>query len=163
MQQELSSASSAEREPFAHVTTVIMNSNFMNDMSIIVQWATILSPIIAVLLAGITCWFSSRDAAKQIASIKELAKVQIDVTILQIQKELWDAKIHHSQTTQRQWDEERESQIFNHVGGFNDSMREMGNRKRDLSDRKDFYASKANQLNSYLSRLDDMRKRIGGQ
>ena len=106
----------------------------MNDMSVIVQWATILSPIIAVLLAGITCWFSSRDAAKQIASIKELAKVQIDVTILQIQKELWDAKIHHSQTTQRQWDEERESQIFNHVGGFNDSMREMGIGARDINE-----------------------------
>ena len=127
----------------------------------IVQWATILSPIIAVLLAGITCWFSSKETAKQIVCIKELAKIQIDVTALQLQKEIWDAKTHHSQTAERQRDEARESDLFYHVGGVLDSMREKRIRERELSDRKDFYESKANQLNVYLSRLNDMRKIIG--
>ena len=54
----------------------------------IVQWATILSPIIAVLVA----WWMSRSSAKatekQIASIKELSRLQIEASIKQVELEI---------------------------------------------------------------------------
>ena len=46
-------------------------------METVVQWATILSPIIAVIIAWWMTRNSAKDAAKQIASIKELAKIQL--------------------------------------------------------------------------------------
>lgn len=68
-------------------------------MEDVVQWATILSPIIAVLIAW---WMSSSSAkatakqiaaheestTKQIESIKELSKQQIEASIKQVELEI---------------------------------------------------------------------------
>ena len=65
----------------------------------IVQWATILSPIIAVLIAWWMSKSSAKDTAKQIAaleesttkqieSIKELARLQMDASIKQVELEI---------------------------------------------------------------------------
>ena len=65
----------------------------------IVQWATILSPIIAVLIAWWMSRSSAKDTAKQIAaleesttkqieSIKELARLQMDASIKQVELEI---------------------------------------------------------------------------
>lgn len=62
-------------------------------METFVQWATILSPIIAVLIA----WWTSRSSAKalkestrkEIQSIKELAALQLDTTILEMEYEFF--------------------------------------------------------------------------
>lgn len=76
-------------------------------MNVIVQWATILSPIIAVLIAWWMSKSSAKDTAKQIAaleesttkqveSIKSLSKQQIEASIkmveLEIEKNLFLAK-----------------------------------------------------------------------
>lgn len=68
-------------------------------MTIVVQWATILSPIIAVLIAWWMSKSSAKDTAKQIAaleesttkqieSIKELARLQMDASIKQVELEI---------------------------------------------------------------------------
>jgi hypothetical protein len=68
-------------------------------MTIVVQWATILSPIIAVLIAWWMSKSSAKDTAKQIAaleesttkqveSIKALSKQQIDASIKQVELEI---------------------------------------------------------------------------
>ena len=68
-------------------------------MGIIVQWATILSPIIAVAIAWWMSRSSAKDTAKQIAaleesttkqveSIKALSKQQIEATIKQVELEI---------------------------------------------------------------------------
>lgn len=68
-------------------------------MDAIVQWATILSPIIAVLIAWWMSRSSAKDTAKQIAaleesttkqveSIKALSKQQIDASIKQVELEI---------------------------------------------------------------------------
>lgn len=68
-------------------------------MSTIVQWATIFSPIIAVLIAWWMSRSSAKDTAKQIAaleesttkqveSIKVLSKQQIEASIKQVELEI---------------------------------------------------------------------------
>ena len=65
-------------------------------METIVQFATILSPIIAVVLA----WWTSRSSArslqestqKEIQSLKELAAIQIETTILEMEYEFFKAE-----------------------------------------------------------------------
>lgn len=49
-------------------------------MNTFVQWATILSPIIAVGIAAITCWLNARDVKRQVKSVKELSQQTIDNT-----------------------------------------------------------------------------------
>lgn len=67
-------------------------------MNTIVQWATILSPIIAVVIAWWASWRSAKDTskkiaaieentAKQIKSIKELSHLTIEASIKQVELE----------------------------------------------------------------------------
>lgn len=54
-------------------------------MNNFVQWATIVSPIIAVAIAALTCWFNARDVKRQIESVKELTQQTIDNTMKEIE------------------------------------------------------------------------------
>lgn len=65
---------------------------------LIVQWATILSPIIAVIAAWLTSRSTSRDAAKQIKAMQEgtqkeieslnkLAELQVQILAVQMEME----------------------------------------------------------------------------
>ncbi len=56
-------------------------------MDTIVQWATILSPIIAVLVAVWVVISSKKDTDKQIESIKALSKLQVEVLATEIEME----------------------------------------------------------------------------
>lgn len=54
-------------------------------MNNFVQWATILSPIIAVAIAALTCWLNARDVKRQIESVKELSQQTIDNTTTEVE------------------------------------------------------------------------------
>lgn len=62
-------------------------------MNTIVQWATIASPIIAVLIAFWMSRRSAKDTAKQIESIKNLAKLQIEALSTELEMEMIKNKI----------------------------------------------------------------------
>lgn len=57
-------------------------------IDVIVQWATILSPLIAVIIAVWSGLSSRKATAKQIESIKELSRIQIDANIKQVELEI---------------------------------------------------------------------------
>ena len=72
-------------------------------MEIVVQWATILSPIIAVLIAWLMIRKSSKDTAKQVESIKTLAKLQIEASIKQVELEIAKMQMLTTQAKQ-EWE-----------------------------------------------------------
>ncbi|MBQ6157192.1 MAG: hypothetical protein IJK22_11405 [Bacteroidales bacterium] len=51
----------------------------------IVQWATILSPVISVIIAVFVSWANSRDVKKQIEAVKELSRQTIDNTTKEVE------------------------------------------------------------------------------
>lgn len=142
-------------------------------VDIIVQWATLLSPIIAVIIAIWASRSGARDTAKQIAaleesttkqidSLKELTKIQLNVKLLEIQKDLEEAYAHYKITSNRVDDDSMRDSHFNYIGGFYDSLRQKEDRKRDFSDMKDFYSQRLTDLQRMQSLLADMRKQYGG-
>ena len=60
----------------------------------IVQWATVLSPVIAVILAWWTGRSSARNTAKLVKGIKKLMLIHIKTELLYLEKE---AKEEHAQ------------------------------------------------------------------
>jgi len=54
-------------------------------MNNFVQWATIVSPIIAVAIAALTCWLNARDVKRQIESVKELSQQTIENTTKEVE------------------------------------------------------------------------------
>ena len=140
-------------------------------MDTIVQWATILSPIIAVVIAIWASRSSAKDTAqkitalenntkKQIDSIKDLSKIQIKTTQIQINKELKDALIRHKQTSNR-IQEENTNEVFNYLGSSFDSIRQKDDKKRDLSDNKDYYYQRIKWLENNLAQLNELEKKLG--
>ena len=65
-------------------------------METYVQWATILSPVVAVLIAAWMARKSAKDTAKQVESIRALSKQLVESSIkmvdLEIEKNLFLAK-----------------------------------------------------------------------
>lgn len=134
----------------------------MSTMEIIVQWATILSPIIAVLIACWTIKSSAKDVTMQIESIKKLAKIQIKTTQIQINKELWDANMLYQQTNDKIQDNNANT-ILNYLGSSYDSIHQRVDKNRDLSDKKDYYSQRMKWLNHNLTQLNELEKKLEGE
>lgn len=81
-------------------------------MNTIVQIATIASPILAVVLAYWMNKSNSKATAKQIESIKELSKQQIDATIKQVELEI-EKYLFYAKQARQEWEE---IQDINHSG-----------------------------------------------
>ena len=83
-------------------------------MNVIVQWTTILSPIVAVFIAWWMSRSSAKDTAKQIAaleesttkqieSIKKLARLQMDASIKQVELEI-EKNLFLANQAQQEWE-----------------------------------------------------------
>ena len=126
------------------------------EMDIIVKWATILSPIIAVLLAWWTSRSSTRAVSKLISTMKELERIQIHLLQLQINKEMIEAGLRESQAFNREYDDYHN----NMIGGFHDSMRQMNERKKDLESEQKFQSERQQYLHKISEALNEMKKQI---
>lgn len=120
--------------------------NFITNYYI-VQWATILSPIIAVVLA----WWTSRSGARD---TKKLNKVQLELMRLKIAKEIEDTKMRYHQIRKRELDDLRTPRF---LGAQVDGKFE---KSRDLSDEKEFMSNRLQTLNNILQQLDGLNKTI---
>lgn len=125
-------------------------------MEIIVQWATILSPIIAVILAWWMGRSSAKQTAKQVASIKELEKIQINLLQLQIDKEMNEAKVLREQASDKV-DSMRNSYM---LGGLADSFRQVQERKTDIENEKEYHSERLQWLYYCQTRLNEMKKQV---
>ncbi len=165
-------------------------------MDIVVQWATILSPIIAVLIAWWTVRSSAKDTAKkiskleestreqiaaleestkkqiaaleeattkQIESVKKLTRIQLELSMMQIEKEATETNAHYEQASKRYWDELEHDRVFNQFGPAEDSWRQRDDRRRDLTDKKEYNSNHLQDLICYLKRMNEMKNEIGGE
>ena len=125
-------------------------------MEIVVQWATILSPIIAVVLAWWVGRSSEKQASKQIASIKELEKIQINLLQLEIDKEMNEAKVLREQASEKV-DSMRSSYM---LGGLADSFRQVQERKTDNENARAYHSERLHWLYYCQKKLDEMKNQI---
>ena len=130
--------------------------------------------IIAVIIAlivpiGIAIWTvrsSAKDTAKQIAaleesttkqieSVKELARIQIELTSIQMGKELWESRSRYLQASEKSMDALDDH--FAMLGvPYNETITRMQDRqekRKNLSLEQDFYSKQISMLNSYMERI----------
>ena len=100
-------------------------------MDTIVQWATILSPIIAVLIAVWVVISSKKDTDKQIESIKALSRQQIDASIKQVELEI-EKNLFYAKQAKHEWEGVQNIK--------NSGMAQMGDWKEGMM--KDFRENK---------------------
>lgn len=142
-------------------------------MNCIVQWATILSPIIAVVIAILTSRSSKKDTDKKLAaleksthdqiaalekstkeqveSIKALANLQIDATIQQVDVELArNIFLAHQAQEEQQAIHEINNSPFSHVSDYRDiELRKF----QDEKPHRDFH-----RYSEYIETLENIKK-----
>lgn len=157
----------------------------MSNMDIIVQWATILSPIIAVLIAWWTVRSSAKDTAKKIStlekstkeqivaleestkkeveSVKELTNIQIELSILQTEIQLKEMDDYHKILSQRVEEEAKKDKFLNQYDDHLNAIRQEEKRTRDLMDEQLKTIKQFRNLHELRAKLIELKKRIGGK
>ena len=154
----------------------------------IVQWATILSPIIAVLIAWWTVRSSAKDTAKkiialeestkeqiaaleestkkQVESVKQLAKIQIKTTQTQIGIELEDTMTKEKQVLKKRWDHVNREYGLNgipvEVGVAGDFYRNREEKDKNFEYESDFYEKRRKTLMRFQGQLNELSKELEG-
>ncbi len=95
----------------------------------IVQWATILSPIIAVVLAWWTCRSSAKESAKQISALKRIAILQIETSLLEMEYEFFKAETSMKEYKDEINDLQKELQRLSHNPNTTEQERSEFKRK----------------------------------
>lgn len=154
-------------------------------MDIVVQWATILSPIIAVLIAWWTVRSSAKDTAKkmaalekstieqiaalegstkkQVESIKELTNIQIELSVLQTEIQLKEMDDYHKILSQRVEEEAKKDKFLNQYDDHLNAIRQEEKRTRDLMDEQLKTIKQFRNLHELRAKLIELKKRIGGK
>ncbi len=133
-------------------------------MNTIVQWTTILSPFVAVLLAIWAIKSSSKDTAKQmktleenttrqIESIKELSRQMIDATIQQVELEIAKNQLLAKQAMQeRRGIENINNSGMSHYTEWSESMKKQFREQKPERD-YDLYSQFAQTLGAIKQTL----------
>ena len=130
-------------------------------MNTIVQWATILSPIIAVLLAWWTSRSGAREVRKLVASMKELKRIQIALLQIQIEKDIAEATAKYVQTDKKlKKDEEYNDFLGRQVGGGLDAIHQKEERKRDMESEKGYQYDLIMRLKIIQNQLELMKQQV---
>lgn len=140
-------------------------------MNTFVQWATIVSPIIAVAIAALTCWLNARDVKRQIESVKilsqqtiintmkevesirELAKLQIEASVNQVELEIQKYRLLAEQARQ---DAKGIDEINNSGLAYSEAFRNgMIKKHMEEKPQRDFQL-----YEGFIQRLDVISKRL---
>ena len=137
--------------------------------------------LIAIIIAlivpiGVAVWTvrsSAKDTAKQIAaleesttkqieSIKELARIQIEITSIQLQKELTEARTGYLQASEKSMDaiDDRFSMMGIPHNDIVARMQDKQEKQKNLSLERDYYSKKINWTDSYLKRVKELKMEL---
>ena len=137
--------------------------------------------LIAIVIAlivpiGVAIWTvrsSAKDTAQQIAaleesttkqveSIKELAKLQIEISKLQMSKELSDARNQYLKTSKKSMDQidNRHAMLGVPVNEITKMLYERQEKANDLSTEAEYCTKRINMLNSYMDRMNSIKDKL---
>lgn len=140
-------------------------------METIEQWATILSPIIAVAIAWWMSKSSSKDTAKkidaieqnankQIRQLKELSRLQLQITTIQLNKELWDAVKNYQINDEQVEELDGRNASFYVMAYGNEAFERKKERNKDFILKRNFYSEQQKVIKKLLSQLENIKKQL---
>lgn len=92
--------------------------------------------------------------------MKEMMQMQLQLTMIQLEKEFNDANARYSVVSNRESDTINRDRNFHYIGGFEDSLRERENEKRNLSDEREYQLKRLDAIHKMIKRLADIQKQV---
>lgn len=128
-------------------------------METYVQWATILSPIIAVLLAWWTSRSGARDTARLVSCVKKLIQIQIQLKLLDLKKEADEEHAQFKNLSKRSRSLNRQESV-NYEKWPIETIKEHEEKERDIEDKIDYSFDRRVVITEMMSELNKMNKII---
>ncbi len=135
-------------------------------MEMIINWATILSPIVAVLLAWWTASHSSKDTAKKVAATEEcteniikIAKLQAELASIKLDMEIWETHFSlHKISGQT-------GNVLEDNSAIRQEIIEIPTEKLNEEERKrrqelEYYNNQLSNLEGHIQKLEDVKKKL---
>ena len=127
------------------------------------EWSTITTislSVIAIVIAICSSRSTSKTAEKQIREIKQLAALQIDVSIKQLEAEIQKVMVEVKKSAKESMaiDEINKSGLAHHKE-YHDAMMRRNQESRSLRDLQ-IYSDCSHNLNELLKNLNQMKKRL---
>lgn len=143
------------------------------ELSQIAIWASIASPIIAVIIA-VWSGISSRKAtakqlaaidestAEQVASIKELTRLQLQISQIQLHKERTSASYQHKLALEEIDNLKKlNSSILGTMhNDFTKEERRRREKEMELHSKEDYYSSQISLIEGSLQKLNNIGKEV---
>ena len=143
------------------------------EISQIAIWASIASPIIAVIIA-VWSGISSRKAtakqlaaidestAEQVASIKELTRLQLQISQIQLHKERTSASYQHKLALEEIDNLKKlNSSILGTMhNDFTKEERRRREKEMELHSKEDYYSSQISLIEGSLQKLNNIGKEV---
>lgn len=128
----------------------------------IIQWATILSPIIAVIIAVVTSWLNSKGVTKQITSIKRLSILHAEIAIIQNEIETFKNSLllHQCQETFDEFHFSEESILAHQLDSQSQLIMDKQRSNKQLEADLKFYKNLYNKLQENQRQLVDLKNEL---
>lgn len=125
----------------------------------VTQWATILSPILAIILAWWTSRSGARDTAKLIKCSKKLMLINLQIKILELSKEAKEEHINfkHISNKSKKLSEEYNS---NNMTWTDQDYSRFDEKKHDLDDKSDYTFDKRTVIIDAMNELIMLIKEV---
>ena len=141
------------------------------EMNTIAQWASIISPLIAVIIA-VWSGISSRKATtkqlsaikesteKQVNSIKELTSLQLQISRIQVDKELTNARYQYALIAEEVDNAKKinSSMLGTFHNEFTKEERARREKEMNLSSKEEYYSKQISLLKDSLQKLEAIGK-----
>ncbi|WP_279193560.1 hypothetical protein [Butyricimonas paravirosa] len=130
-------------------------------METVFTWVgSIILPVIAIVIAICSSRQTSKDATRQIESVKRLAEIQIETTLRQIEVEIQKNRLL-GQQAREEWQKIRD--LKNSQLGGNEDYR--NHRKREIEEERpreqmEFYNTYIQSLNEISGKLIKLKKKL---
>lgn len=128
----------------------------------IIQWATILSPIIAVIIAVVTSWLNSKGITKQITSIKRLSILHAEIAIIQNEIETFKNSLllHQCQETFDEFHFSEESILAHQLDSQSQLIMDKQRSNKQLEADLKFYKNLYYKLQENQRQLVDLKNEL---
>jgi hypothetical protein len=143
------------------------------EISQVAIWASIASPIIAVIIAVLSGVSSRRATAKQLAaieestakqvkSIKELTRLQLQISQIQLHNERTSASYQHKLVLEEinNLKKLNSSVLGTMHNDFTKEERRRREKEMDLHSKEDYYSSQISLIEGSLQKLNNIGKEV---
>jgi len=125
----------------------------------ITQWATILSPIIAVILAWWTCRSGARDTAKLVTCAKKLMLINLRIKLMELSKEAKEEHVEFSSLFKKSKDFSKYINS-NYLEWPDETTKQYEDKRKDIEDKIDSNFDRRKVIGETMTDLIKMIKEI---